>query len=258
MAIEATRIRETEAITEKRTSIYGCTLHVDETTRLGEDLSRIVAEYFDVAELRLRNQVDNAVKRNGWSLPKQDTQIYYASQGEIEVLNVFITRWPAFFMGQMYKVAAKSGNLAVAQWVHQQSRDRLEWRNWDVALIAARMGHLELLRWALTLDDFNVNERTASGPHYGKAFNILKLEAMKGGQYTTLMLLHDKFAWKNVRNNFCERAAIGGSVAILRWLRETLHCTWDERVCRTERVCQTAAEHGNLDFLQWARDNGAP
>ena len=48
------------------------------------------------------------------------------------------------------------------------------------------------------------------------------------------------------------RAAYGGKLQVLQWLRQQLKCVWDEG------VCSQAALGGYLQILKWARENGCP
>ena len=49
----------------------------------------------------------------------------------------------------------------------------------------------------------------------------------------------------------CWAAAQGGQLEALQWAREN-GCPWDERTCRS------AAYSGHLEALQWARENDCP
>jgi len=51
--------------------------------------------------------------------------------------------------------------------------------------------------------------------------------------------------------SLCNKAAKGGHLAVLQWLREN-GAPWDER------TCSCAAKCGHLATLQWLRANGAP
>ena len=57
---------------------------------------------------------------------------------------------------------------------------------------------------------------------------------------------------KHVHPRFtCMYAAIGGQLEMLQWARQN-GCPWDEHTC----AC--AAKGGHLEVLQWARENGCP
>ena len=75
-------------------------------------------------------------------------------------------------------------------------------------------------------------------------------EAAERGCLSTLRSLHRR-GRAELTVNLCTSAAKGGQLEVLEWLREN-ECPWDEETC-TE-----AASGGHLEVLQWARENGCP
>lgn len=230
-----------------------CATNIDRTTRLG-DPSRIVAEYFDPAELWLRNRVDDAAESKRLALPPpHETLLYYASQGELEML---IKRWPLDlwpYDEALSRLTAKSGNLASLQWVQTHGLDD-EW-DWDVlALTAARNGHVNILEWVIDHctyqdggdDEITMLSEALKGGHHDAAEWIYKRLEMDGP-----LNMGKSFRKSAAAGDLCASAAMGGSIKVLRWLRETLKCSWDER------TCEAAVRYGHPELLQWARDNGA-
>jgi hypothetical protein len=75
-------------------------------------------------------------------------------------------------------------------------------------------------------------------------------EAAERGCLSTLRSLHRRGRAK-LTVNLCTSAAKGGQLEVLEWLREN-DCPWDEE------TCWAAAKGGQLEALQWARENGCP
>ena len=75
-------------------------------------------------------------------------------------------------------------------------------------------------------------------------------EAAERGCLSTLRSLHRR-GRAELTVNLCTSAAKGGQLEVLEWLREN-ECPWDED------TCWAAAKGGHLEALQWARANDCP
>ena len=75
-------------------------------------------------------------------------------------------------------------------------------------------------------------------------------EAAERGCLSTLRSLHRR-GRAELTVNLCTSAAKGGQLEVLEWLREN-ECPWDKN------TCEEAAYSGHLEVLQWARENGCP
>ena len=75
-------------------------------------------------------------------------------------------------------------------------------------------------------------------------------EAAERGCLSTLRSLHRR-GRAELTVNLCTSAAKGGQLEVLEWLREN-ECPWDKNTCKE------AAYSGHLEVLQWARENDCP
>jgi hypothetical protein len=108
----------------------------------------------------------------------------------------------------------------------------------DTCAGAARYGHLEVLQWA------RANECPCDHDVITNAMEYGHLELLK-------------WAWGNgFRSDIpivtCNFAATGGSLEVMKYAREVMHCPWDPY------TLQTLASGGRLDVMRWARANGCP
>ena len=105
----------------------------------------------------------------------------------------------------------------------------------SVCNLAARGGHLEVLKWA------RANECPWD--------DYMCAEAASGGHLEVLQWLRaEKCPWDK---RTCKFAAECGHLEVLQWARAN-GCLWNAQTC----AC--AARGGKLVVLQWARANGAP
>lgn len=132
---------------------------------------------------------------------------------------------------------------------------------YDLTNLAASLGHLEILQWAIQ-NDCAYFERAVL--HY----------AAKGGRRNVLEWAMD-FGFSG--HFLCEPAAQNGQLETIKWLREVRHCDWGFLVCAgaakyghldvikyarnngckwDHHTCDWAARFGHLEVLKWARDNG--
>jgi hypothetical protein len=104
----------------------------------------------------------------------------------------------------------------------------------DIAVLAARGGHLEVLRWL----------RAKKG-RCSWTSSVCDSAAEQGH----LHVLEWLRSWSPPGKwgaETCTAAARGGRVEVLQWLRaQSPPCPW------TEKTCRCAAEYGNIDVLQW-------
>jgi hypothetical protein len=156
--------------------------------------------------------------------------------------------------------AASSGQLPLEE-LKAMRAENFPW-DWETCAIAARRGHLDVLRWAHE-NGCPWDEKTCE-------------EAAERGDLKMLKWAHENGCpWDA---DTCANAAWGGNLEMLQWAREN-GCPWCEQTCANaascgdlevlkwarengcpwdERVCERAAEDGHLEMLQWAIENGAP
>ena len=96
---------------------------------------------------------------------------------------------------------------------------------------------------------FNDVIRDAIGEH-GSITELSPKVAAERGCLGTLKSLH-RHGHVTFDEEFCEAAANGEHLKVLKWLREN-DCPWNEK------TCQWAAQEGHLEVLHWARANGCP
>ena len=157
----------------------------------------------------------------------------------------------------------------------------------SVCNLAARGGHLEVLKWAVA-NKCSYDELTHASAASGGNLEVLQYldgvgckantdscaAAALNGHFHVLQWLRETgYPW-NERT--CASAARGGHLEVLKWARAN-ECPWDDYMCaeaasgghlevlqwlRAEkgpwdkRTCKFAAECGHLEVLQWARANG--
>jgi hypothetical protein len=129
------------------------------------------------------------------------------------------------------RIAAKRGHLEVLKWARSNN---CHWDSWTCT-IAARYGHLEVLKWARSNNcpwDKWVCASASDGGHL-KVLQWLKSQECPWDSET------------------CMYAAYRGHLEVLRWARSN-DCPWDEW------TCINAAKHDRLEVLQWAIEHGCP
>ena len=148
--------------------------------------------------------------------------------------------------------ARKSGRGAVRIFKLRKflvSSERLAWANangcpWGTRTtsLAARGGHLEVLKWLRELDCPWVESTCAAAAEGGH------LEVLEWAREHGCPWMDDL---EDGHLDCCALAAQGGYMEVLKWLREH-HCPWDEL------TCAWAAYGGQLEVLKWAREHGCP
>lgn len=180
--------------------------------------------------------------RSGWigaNLPKSSS-VYSAAATQAR------TEWvlhdPSFEgaaggMGGILRLSAEAGNLGGLQLAGRFYG--VTWRSAAIGLqlteIAAKEGHLEMLKWA-----------REEGCPWDQ--NTCRCAAERGHLEVLRWAKEQGCPWDK---STCKFAARGGHLALLKWAREQ-GCPWDER------TCSSAAKGGHLGLLQWARGQGCP
>jgi hypothetical protein len=174
-----------------------------------------------------------------------------AEEGRTSVLSWVLTNeYP--IDEDVFELAARGGHLDTLKWLHVHVESTGEEEEGEYGAIqarvcveAARGGHLDVLEWILanggsvTFLDF---EAAALGGHLSVLEWLL--------QHSDAVMAH-RLQSALVCGNFCAKAAEGGNVAVLRWLRG-YGCVWDTA------VCDAAARFGHTALLQWAWENKCP
>jgi hypothetical protein len=105
---------------------------------------------------------------------------------------------------------------------------------------SARIGNLEVLRWAFSNHSFDRN-------------NSLCIYAATNGHLEVLKWLRSldsPWPWNKI-TSAC--AASNGQLKVLTWMRRQISpCPW------SEGTCSSAAHNGHLQMLQWLRIEGCP
>jgi hypothetical protein len=151
---------------------------------------------------------------------------YAGHQECIEVAREYGCEWD----GDTSAMAAGGGHLELLQWLHTEG---CPWGSFLIPYTAARMGHLECLRYAL-----------ANGCDADVAVSRW---AAAGGHLACLQLAHDYGC--PVDQETMDQAAGHGHLTCMRLLRE-LDCEWGD-------TCFAAARNGKLECLKYAHTNGA-
>ncbi len=107
--------------------------------------------------------------------------------------------------------------------------------------------HREILSWLEPEEQqvTRLTNRYFAGLIQPRDVNLLRFGARRGLlEYCEIGLSRGNSKW-----NICETAAIHGQLEVLQWARSQ-GCLWDSNTC-----AQTARK-GHLEVLQWARSNG--
>lgn len=166
------------------------------------------------------------------------------------------------FGGTAYYWAARRGNLPIIQWAFSHDGGGIVFP--EITAGAACGGHDHIILDFAHENDVIWHKLVYHFAAYGGNIGMLRgLEevgfypssdvfgyAAEGGQLDVLKYLHEQCpsAKPDVA---CERAAFGGHLEVLVWLREN-NFPW------TWRVRLAAEEGGHRRVLEWAKDNGCP
>jgi hypothetical protein len=165
--------------------------------------------------------------------------------------------------------AAIDGNLPMLKWLRESGCA------WDARTLedAIRLGHLETVKWATAQRppcpwpssnlwsngacDMAIMSRASN------ALELLKWLVTQGCSLDTerslgtciifenshmLQFLHDSGCTAD--EGTIARAAEGGDLDVVKWLRVELNCDWNSE------TCSRAAQKGHLHVLKWAHENG--
>ena len=139
---------------------------------------------------------------------------------------------------QTLVAAAEGGNLDIVKLVYERvGRTASTFFIRETSATAARLGHLEVVKWLSETDAFG---------------GSLCSSAAEGGQLEILKWLRQSARWTpKACARVCSGAAGGGHLEALKWAREN-GCPWDEE------TCGWAARGGHLETLKWLRQMGCP
>eukprot|EP00616_Rhizochromulina_sp_CCMP1243_P016234 CAMPEP_0118967390 /NCGR_PEP_ID=MMETSP1173-20130426/4776_1 /TAXON_ID=1034831 /ORGANISM="Rhizochromulina marina cf, Strain CCMP1243" /LENGTH=357 /DNA_ID=CAMNT_0006916349 /DNA_START=343 /DNA_END=1416 /DNA_ORIENTATION=+ len=181
------------------------------------------------------------------------------SRGQVNILEWMLAQ--GYRMDQLSCAdAAREGRLEVLQFL------RARGCTWDAATIAAAGGggHVALIEWArehgCPWDEWTCYWASTRG-HLG----VVRYARAHGcpGNPSKCIGCAARYGHVDVVRYFveeegtpfpddtCQTAAEGGYLELLQWLRER-GAPWDER------TCMKAAKKGHLEVLRWARENGCP
>ena len=153
--------------------------------------------------------------------------------------------------------AAEIGDLEMLKWAKENGIKIIG----DCATQAAANGHFEVFLW-LAENQCYIDGNTFK---YTDSIEILNWAKLHGYSIPTGSILFSlcenslevmKWLYENgycpaFESRFCVLAARDGYLETLKWLR-TVGCPWDENT-----LCSAAA-NGFLDIIKWAIENGCP
>ena len=154
-----------------------------------------------------------------------------AGNGNLELVR-WLKRAGCGWDKSLSTVAGLFGRPEVLQWL---CANGCPWEPEMVCRLAARLGHLEVLRWARD--------------NGGKLTEDLCMEVAFEGHLVALQNLRAVGCPWGAK--VCHTAANRGQLEILKWLRGN-GCPWDVM------TCFGAVTKGHVEVLRWARENGAP
>jgi hypothetical protein len=156
------------------------------------------------------------------------------------------------------------GALPALRWAREEAVPRCPWVAYRVCKDAAAGGHLELLRWALTVGRL-WGETTCENAARGGHLHVLEWlraqdppcpwnrrtcsEAAKGGHLHVLKWARVQAPPWRWDEDDISQAALYGHLQCLQFMHEQ-HCPWDAY------TCSDAAQGGHLECLQYARKEG--
>ncbi|KAG5183847.1 hypothetical protein JKP88DRAFT_315906 [Tribonema minus] len=186
------------------------------------------------------------------------------------VIEVSFKAAPFSLTTQTFRCAARLGNRLTLRWLRR-----------SIGCIAAKGGHMAILRW---LCDFNNQEGFGFSFALDKAIccaaaeagNLSTLQwaldngapcdvramndAARNGHLRVIKFLVDKASRFRPGCKACEAAAAGGHLEVIKYAREV---AGDERAGKhalswDKETCLAAANGGHLHVLRWAVENGCP
>jgi len=141
-------------------------------------------------------------------------------------------------------VAARGGHLDVLRWLRAKKGQYIYSQTYYICKTAAEQGHLHVLEWLWT------NRPPVCQPYWdARTF----LAAAEGGHLNILQWLRAQDPPCPWTKSTCRAAAEGGHLEVLQWLRtQDPPCPWDVG------TCTAAAKGGQLEVLQWLRAQVPP
>ena len=164
-------------------------------------------------------------------------------------------------------LAAGNGRLDALKWMHEKGAPLVDFRCLNEAACG---GHLDVIEWFVTIDEFGDVEtlmemlpcEAACGNHvhvldwleavWPDALDrtdpeVAMYAAFRGSLGALEWLRRRRFDMSEV----CDGAANGGHMDVLRWARA-------KRYPWTADTCAGIAKHGDLATLRWAAEQGCP
>lgn len=172
---------------------------------------------------------------------------------------------------QLMDIVARQGDLPRLQLLHELG---LVWDRRSLCMAAAKSGHLAVLQW--------LAKQTCGNLSDNNLYRTASSAAAAGGHVNILQWLSTQAPASTWYSGLCQDAASYGYVEVLMWLRaQDPPCPWDEDVCLLaaaeghlevlqwlraqdppcpwdDNTCDWAAEHGHLAILQWAKAQNPP
>lgn len=167
---------------------------------------------------------------------EMDNLRYNVEMEPMEIMDTFHSGYDVGYTKNI-KLLIESGNLDLLKWFYSINTDlsdppkKYERLLTEFVEHAAFHNNLQIVEWYLKYEYVRKNiVHVAYGAARGAHINLLRWYRNNMGEWST---------------EICNRAAIGGSVSALSWLREE-GCPWDEHGTR-----YYAARSGKLDMLIW-------
>ena len=154
------------------------------------------------------------------------TDLFLVSEHISDYSQMTLTSW-----------ASKEGYISLLIWARKSYR--CHWNYKRICFLAAREGHLHILRWAKS-------QLVSNAIDYVHLWDGRTLEqaAYRGHFLVVKWLKENGCYWDTFT---CAAAALGGHLEILKWLQEN-GCPWDGL------TYSYAAAHGHFHILKWLRE----
>ncbi|KAG1693015.1 hypothetical protein DVH05_024051 [Phytophthora capsici] len=153
--------------------------------------------------------------------------------GSLRLMKLAAARNTKVYWGDVAIIAAKQGHLDILQWLSECTEDRCDWGK--VLDLAAAYGHLPIVKWLHT--------------HYQdiRSTNAMDEAALRG-HLDVVKWLHDN------RTEGCSTRAMNGAASngyldVVKWLHNNR-----SEGC-TVYAMTWAAQYGHLDVVKWLHEN---
>ena len=132
---------------------------------------------------------------------------------------------------QCCEKAARTGNMEILKWARERDCP------WDMktTIAAARGGHLEIIQWAVD-NGCPLPSKITFTTNFK---NIVVFEYLLKKGCT-------------VDSSAIDEAAVEGHMETVKWLLKYVSPSVQERML----ICKMAASHGDINMLQWTKENG--